>query len=611
MRVIPIDSETVAFGPGNQAPQLVCIQYDDPADGLGGRIVTVRGGAVAHLRRLLTDPDALLVGHGIAYDLAVWCAAGLVVEVFAALDAGRVHCTWVTERLGEIAGYSSRKKLDLATCLKAHGLPAPPLKEDGLQTTFGQFRDALEIPEPWRTYALDDLLVGKLYARQVRRFSDVKLSSVASFTYTAFWLRLVSVWGLLTDPDLVEAFRVDTAAQLAELRPLALEAGFLRTKGPRNMAAIREAVELAYGSATPRTPTGKAQTSALVLSESGDPALQMFAHYGELLKAEAADIPMLQAGRLHPRFGFADTGRTTCSRPNIQNFPGGGLVRQCIRPGDGACFLERDYSGVELCTFAAVAGRAIGDWSLAEAINSSGDPGYLHAMVGGRLLGISPEELLRRRKAGDPLADDARTRAKNLNFGRIGGLGRKKYKDYVRMASKGKIVLTDDDVAVLWPAWEEAVPAGLAYLRWVGTTELYDGTYEAHIDGVDIVRRGLWYCASANCRFQGLAAGIMHRAGRALAKACYLPGGRLSGVRIASFVHDSFTLETPDDGTLHDVDLVFEAILREAGQEVMPEVLTVSEGHAAYSLAKKVQGQKVGRVLDKNGRLIPWTPKTT
>ena len=606
MLYVGCDSETEAFSPGDMAPRLVCYQWQP----LGGvpSLLTRRGGALRQILQHLEDPTITLVGHNIAYDAAVWCREGLVRQVFAAYEAGRIRCTHVFERLGEIAGYSARKKLDLATCCKAHGVPPPPLKDDGLATGFGQFIDELEIPEPHRTYALDDCVVVKLFERQRRRFQDVSPEAHAAFSRTAFWLHLMSVWGLRTDGDAVEAFQADTAAQLAELRPAAIRAGFLRADGTRNMAAIRAAVEKAYGAATPRTPTGRAQTSALVLAESHNEPLVQFAHYGEWLKADSADIPMLRAGMLHPRYGFADTGRTTCSRPNVQNLPGHGRVRECIVPSPGMCFLERDYSGIELCSFAQVCVTELGLHRMADAINTSGDPGFLHAMVGGRLLGCSAEELLRRRKAGDELAENARTRAKNANFGFIGGLGYRKYVEYVRALSKGKIILTEDEARDLRDAWAAANPDGPAYLKWVGSTERPDGTYEAFIHGVNIWRRGLWYAAAANSRFQGWAAGVMHRAGWLLARAQYVTG-ELPRTRNAAFVHDAFILETPADDTLHDVDLVFDRLLRQAGEEVMPDVMTKSEGHAALSLAKKINGQKVGRALDKNGRLIVWRPK--
>ncbi len=651
VRYYAYDSETVPFAPGDMAPALVCIQYqplstiDDPATRV---LLTRRGGAVARLRALLVDPECTLVGHNVAYDMAVACREGLVAEVFAAYAAGRVLCTWVYERLGEIAGFSFRKDLSLASAMKAHGLAAPEHKDapgrDGgtIAQDFAQFYDAEDVLlEPHRSYALDDCLVGKLFQRQYRKYAtDVPMSALQEISRAMFALQLMSVWGGRTDGDLVEAFAADVATQLAELHAVFTiptdVAGWLAQKSrkyaghvaayarqrcvdegwflrPDGSCVVDDVllpyVEQAYAGAPPRTPTGRPQRAALVLADSGDPRLEAFAHFGELTKADSADVPMLRAGWLHPRYGLADTGRTTCSKPNVQNLPGAGLVRQCIQPAAGYAFLERDYSGIELCTFAAVAAREVDDWSMVEAINASGDPGYLHAMVGGRLLGIEPDELLRRRKAGDALAEDARTRAKNLNFGRIGGLGKKKYKDYVRMASKGKILLSDEDVAVLWPAWEAAVPAGPRYLKWVGTTERFDGTYEAVIPGSGITRRGMWYCASANCRFQGLAAAIMHRAMWLLAWACYVHGGALYQYRVRPvfFVHDAFILECPIEH-LTEVDAIFERLLEQAGREVMPEVLTKSEGHAALSLAKRVNGQKVGRVV-QNGRLVPWTPK--
>ncbi len=574
MRYVGADSETERFAPGYMAPALVCFQWQEP----GGRprLMTRRAGALKQIRAFLIDPEVTLVLHHAAYDCGVWCAEGLAREVFAAYADGRVVCTYVYERLGEIAGYSERKKLDLATCCKAHGVPPPPLKDADLATGFGAFIDALEIPEPHLTYALDDCVVGKLFERQQRRFRDVPPEALRAFSRTSFWLHLMSCWGLLTSPDAVEDLRAKAADELAHLRPAATEAGFLRANGTRCMANIHAAVAEAYGDRCPRTPTGRPQASALVLAESGDPALQAFAHYGEWLKTESADVPMLLAGILHPRYGFADTGRTTCSRPNVQNLPKKGGVRGCIVPAPGHSFLERDYAGIELCTFAQTCVWELGRHHMADAINRSGDPGYLHALLGGHLLRCSPEELLRRYHAGEDLAINARTRAKNANFGFIGGLGYKKYVDYVRMLSKGKIILTLAESKALKEAWGQACPDGPAYLEWVGSTELPDGTYEAVIPGSGIIRRGMWYCAAANCRFQGLAAAVMAEAGWALVRSCYLGELARYGVRVVAFVHDAFILEVPA-GSEAEVDVIFERELREAAERVIPDVATRSE----------------------------------
>lgn len=657
MRYVAFDLETAPFAPGRMAPPVVTVQWqflDEMADPATRHIQTRRAGAVETARRLLTNPEITLVGHGVDYDMVVLMAEGLTSEVFAAYSAGRVLCTWVYERLGEIAGLTTRKYLGLDGVLQAHGVPVPDIMnaklEDGrpVAVDFERFIDQDDVPPGMhRDYALTDMLVGKAFQRQYTRFTqkgDIPLEAVARVSRTMAWLRLMSVWGLNTNDDLVEAFRVDTETQLAELRArfvqpadaectcavgtarkeeghdeaCALSGYFLRADGSVMVKArLTPAIIRAYGGSPPMTPPskkfpeGQPQRSLMVLEASGDDELQAFQHHSELVKAESNDIPMLQRGWLHSRYQLAETGRTTSSRPALQNLPGGGLVRQCIQPAPGHAFLERDYSGVELCTFAAFGARELGDWSMADQINASGDPGYMHAVLGGHLLGITPEELLRRRKAGDELAENARTRAKNANFGFMGGMGAKAYVKWVRQLSKGKIILTLEEAQALREAWMTAVPLGRRYLDWITQTERADGTFEAFIPGLGITRRGLWYASAANTRFQGLAAAIMHEAGWRLAQSCYLPDGELYayGAKPVLFVHDAFLLETPNDDSLAEVDAIFERILREAAEHVMPEVKTKSEGHAALSLAKRVGGRKVGRLTDERGRLIAWTPE--
>lgn len=615
MRFIGVDSETVAFSPGDAAPALVCIQYAEanqpPA------LASRARGALCLVESWLRDQDVTLVGHNLAYDAAVWCREGLTRAVFQAYAEGRMVCTWAFERLGEIAGYSARKKLDLVTCAKAHGVVVDGLKgldaatAKALATSFGQFLWAEEIPEPWRSYALGDCAVLKLFERQFKRFRDVPWRALQLYSRKHFWLQLQSVWGLPTNGDLVEAFSRDSAAQLANLRAAAQGSdwgGLIRPDGTRNMAAIRARVESAYAEADrdlQRTPGGSASTSEQTLAESADPVLEAFAPYAKLVKVESTDVPMLRAGVLHPRYGIADTGRTTCSKPNVQNLPGRGQVRSCIVPRPGWCFLERDYSGIELCTFAQTCVTKLGRRNMADVINRSGDPGHLHAVVGGLIAGCSPEELLRRRAAGDELADNARTRAKNGNFGFMGGLGHRKFVDYVRLLSRGKLLLTEAEALGIKQAWAAGTGGdGPAYLKYVGGLERTDGTFDVESIGPSgLVRRGVWYCAAANFPFQNLAAEIAAEAGWRLACAEYLPGGALFGhTRSALFVHDSFVLETPTE-SVHDVDSIFDRILREAAEAVMPDVLTRSEGFAAFSLAK---GK---RVLDSTKRLVPWKPK--
>src|SRR4051812_37562790 len=193
MRFIGADSETVPFSPGNQAPDLVCFQWQE----LGSderHLQTRAAGALETIRGFLVAPDVTLVFHNGPYDAAVFCAAGLTREVFRAYQEGRVLCTYLFERLGEIAGLTGRKSGKLGSVCEAHGLPAPSLKDAGLATDFAQFLDADDIPEPHRSYALDDCIVIKLFERQLKRFGgQVPMRALQRLAYRQFCLQLSSV----------------------------------------------------------------------------------------------------------------------------------------------------------------------------------------------------------------------------------------------------------------------------------------------------------------------------------------------------------------------------------------------------------------------------------
>lgn len=609
MRFVPADSETRAFATGDMAPPLVTYQWDA---GDGPQYLTRRRGALEQIRRHLTDPTVTLVLHNAAFDAAVWCANGLTREVFAAYDAGRIVCTWVQERLGEIAGLATRKRLDLATVCKAHGVK-PPYEAKGtdeadeLATSFGQFLDADEVPEPHRSYLLGDCIVGKVWERQRKRYGeDVPLRAVQMFSEMMFHLQLMSCWGLQTSDHAVAALRANTEAKLAELRPMAQEWGFIRANGTRDMKALKAAVEEAFaktGRECPRTPKGSPMTAAMILEQSDNLRLKAFAHYGELLKLESTDLPLLERGVLHPRFELADTGRTITKRPAVQNMSGKSGMRECIVPRPGYAFIDADYAGVELCSFAQVAIWELGDTRTADLINRSGDPGYLHAVLGALLAGeSSPEAFMVKVRAGAPGYKDIRHRAKNGNFGFLGGMGAQRFMDYIWLGSKGKIRITLEESQAIRAATYRANPALPGYLKFVGSTEIGDtGTFESQCPVTGMVRRGMWYSAAANCRFQRLAAMVMMRMLKRLARACYL--GELRGCRPAGFIHDQVLVEAPVRD-VHEVDAIVTRIMRDAAREVMPDVITKVESQAASCYSKDS-----ARVVDARGRLLVWRPE--
>lgn len=612
---IPLDSETERFAPAYGAPKLVCLQFDE---GEGPRVVTRRAGALDHAARLF-ESRRLIVGHSIAYDLAVLTAEGLGELVFDKLDRGEVHCTWVYERLGEIGGYSERKNLDLGTCCRAHGLPAPALKYSGLGTDFGRFIDELVVPSPHLEYALGDLQVGKLYERQRRRFRDVPIRALERLTYRQFALQLMSVWGMRVDVGAAEALRAEAAEDLGALRKLAAEWGFIRDvkgKPTINTKAVQAAVLDAYGErACPRTATGQPGRSEMVLSEATDPRLQAFAAYNGLIKTITNDVPNLLAvggSWISTRYGMADTTRTTSGSgrkrkseaPNgliaMQNLRQRGGVRECIRPRPGYAFYDADASGLELCTFAQNCKTFLGRTDVADMINAAGSPGAIHTAVAAAMTRASVEDVKRALAAKDPHMIQVRTRAKNGVFGYMGGLGTARFVDYVRTLSKGKTVITQADAETTKRAVHAALPALPAYLKWVGESERHDGMFDCLMPGYNIVRRNVWYCAAANNPFQGLAAAVLTEVLIDLARECYV--GSFSTVRPCLFVHDEVLCEVPVD-MIADFDAAFTDLAKNAAARVMPDVITVWEAEATDRFSKQAK-----RVLDEHGRLCVWTP---
>ena len=111
-------------------------------------------------------------------------------------------------------------------------------------------------------------------------------------------------------------------------------------------------------------------------------------------------VPVLLQGTQYPiTSNFNEllaSGRTSSTRPNLQNPPRKGGVRECFVPRPGYNFVFCDYSFVELCTLAQTCLDLFGWSTMAEAINAGLDP---HLDMAASMLGIDYDEAVRRKKA--------------------------------------------------------------------------------------------------------------------------------------------------------------------------------------------------------------------
>lgn len=124
-------------------------------------------------------------------------------------------------------------------------------------------------------------------------------------------------------------------------------------------------------------------------------------------------------GKLHPSFNItADTGRTTCKNPNIQQVPQESTLRNVITCPKGRKFIEVDMSQAELRV----------------ASIFSEDENMIHAYQSGSDLHQKTMELIKggKKPKDDQEAKRWRTEAKSANFGLLYGMSAKTYQEYAK-----------------------------------------------------------------------------------------------------------------------------------------------------------------------------------
>jgi DNA polymerase I-like protein with 3'-5' exonuclease and polymerase domains len=342
----------------------------------------------------------------------------------------------------------------------------------------------------------------------------------------------------------------------------------------KNMKVIRDKVAAAYatkGLPVPMTEPDNedakpsVSTSRKTLKDTGEKDLIALAEVGVTGKLLQTYVPVLEGGTSVPinaRYNvLLETGRTSCSKPNLQNPPRTGKVRECFVARPGWVFGFADYSGLELATLAQVCLDVLGRSEMAEALRRGED---LHLALGADMLGISYEEAKKRSKAGDQEIKFYRQQAKPANFGFPGGMGPDAFREYSEAYG---ITLSSAQAQELKDAWFRKWPEMRAYFQWITwLTEQTDPTTGEAKPVAQIrsgrLRGGATYCATANGMFQGLAADGAKEATWLVARECYLErpwekvpdptSGKthsertpLFGCRPSLFIHDEIGMEIP------------------------------------------------------------------
>lgn len=250
--VFSFDTETFLIEPGLTAPPMVCLQF--AWDNHRPDIVHAKDPAAYRIAREALESRAVINGHNLAYDMAVWCAQwpDLIPPIFRAYAEDRAICTAITAALVDIARGEYR------------GRGKGPGWSYSLADTFRRFVGGeLDKTDPWRlrygtlisvpvhawpedavAYAAGDITAQQATFFALQQFPQL-LDDQFRQARAGWWLHLMSTWGLRTDPEQVERFYHQTMVELERDREACMAAGLVRSNGVKNTkAAMARMVEV-------------------------------------------------------------------------------------------------------------------------------------------------------------------------------------------------------------------------------------------------------------------------------------------------------------------------------------------------------------------------------
>lgn len=580
------DTETLLFDANNMTPRVVCLTLSwvggplawlpegddvllgvtgggDNTDGATERTALVTRGMIdpvwTRLIALAASGQLVLIAHNAPYDLGVlaaWTEAPLK-HTFRALQGGFVRDTVIREQLVALRqGWfafdwrvGKPTRFNLAACVLRHfGVDISEAKgPDAWRTRYSELVDvpAVGYPVAARDYAVEDAV----WARRVfLDHSEATIVNEIAQVEAAWALHLMGCYGLRTDRASTEKWEAVCKAKVAEAKEVAMQAGFMRRDGSKDMKVLRAMVSGAYGGNPPKTEGGAVATDRETLANSGVPALSTFAALGVYTRYIDRYVPRMQLGfdaGLTTRWNcLVRSGRTSGEYQQAPRAPG---YRECHVPRRGWVYCSVDYDIAELKALAQVQLEWFGHSALADAINSGEDP---HLSFGASLLGWTYDEIKRVPK--DKTHPDydkvhgpqgARQLAKIANFGFPGGLGAASFASY---AKNYGVVLTEKEARDLKAAWMTRWPEMRLYFDRVAASCAND-----EFDLVQLfsnrIRGRVGYTNGCNGYFQGLVADFAKEALVIATEASWAPGEGepLGGCRPVLFIHDEVIMEIP------------------------------------------------------------------
>lgn len=274
--------------------------------------------------------------------------------------------------------------------------------------------------------------------------------------------------------------------------------------------------------------------------------------------------------RIHPdifQIG-TETGRNAFREPNLQQIPVENIFRNCFIPEPGKKFLGGDYNACELRILA----QASQDRAMIKAYNEGYD---LHTYTASVVFSIPYEQMvkvLKDKKLKDYTQYKIyRTRAKNLNFGIVYGIGAKRFAANADITVEEAYRIIDDYFALYegvknWIEWAQN------QARFKGISRTMSGRAIKHYikDQEDWREVGTVQRLGSNFPIQGTNADITKIAMRNL----YDEFGKK--VKFVNCIHDEILLECEAKSAKKYLPVFIEC-MQKAGEVYIKDVPVVVE----------------------------------
>lgn len=615
------DTETHLIKPGLNTPKLVCLTTDQ------GELFTYDD-AIEWLDEKLRDANAVLVGHHVFYDLGVACAEreSFIKLVFDAIDAFRIRCTKLRQQMIDNAtgdlkyienelGELKKQDFTLARLIYRHGGKFRKKGTDTWRLRYNELEGvpADEYPEDARKYAVEDSIDTRtVFDAQEAIVLPEGIPGENSQVKAGWALHLLSTWGVRTDREGVENLKKNLKTEYAEQEAIAKDFGYMRDNGTRNMKAIRDGVQafyLASKKQVPMTESGKSiSTSRETLTSTDDDGLWAVSECVRIGKVLSTYVPVLERGQsvpINPSYNtIIETFRTSCAKPNLQNPPRKGGVRECFVPRPGWVFDFCDYDTLEMRTLAQVCLDLFGYSFLAESLKAGRD---LHVDLAADMIGLDYDTAFARVAEGDPEVSEARQFCKIGNYGFGGGMGPDSFRSYAKGYG---IEVTLKHAQKLHKAFRRKWREMNDYFAYCSS--LCDGGEAQHVEFVrsGLVRGRVRYTAVCNGFFQHLAAMGAKEALYEVTRECYVGTMRsgkpsaLYGCRPWLFAHDEIGMENPYSGERgSEASFRLQTVMEEVMQRWCPDV-PISAG-----VVKCRRWYKGAKAVVRDGILVPSRPE--